>query len=406
MNLYESIKEYQKLNESTDWKALKSGLGSCRSADDLQDLMHSTMDGSDFGTYSDYVYEIDSSSDLQWAKKELRQLADSKIKENQQKDKSTLSFKTKTSKYFKEFSNFISSLGGSTEYTYDDVLDYNIQDSFNSLTKSVKDKETELKKLILSYDNTDIDKYVDTTSGSFLIRLNEDDNTFRFRFSLFVPTLLRYYKNYNIDLNKDDIQINELDKIMTSTLKIVKDSLTDIFNSFDINDYTQWLDKQIELYKNKVQKRADRKNAKEQAISQDYNSVKLSKQNLIDIIDKQTNLSQDVFSRQSGSFYINGTLPDGHKASVTVKLVGGLPAGEFGFELPETTKNLDFKKHCVDTLVSELNATSGSDRVDNSYGHHGEVVGKTYKAPVSNLLKLPDIIEKLNSELNSTINTN
>lgn len=405
MNLYESIKKYQKLNESTDWEALKRGLGSCRSADDLQDLMHSTMDGSDFGTYCDYVYDINDNSDLQSAKKELKQIADSKIKENTQKGKATNSFKTMASKYFKEFSEFISGLGGSTNYESDDILNYNIQDSFDSLTKSVKDKEEELKELLLSYDSKDTDSYA-SASGNFIISLNDLDNTFRYNFSLYVPMPLSHYKNYNKNLSEENISINELDKTMTSALKTIKDSITDILNSFDINDYTQWLDKQIELYKNKIQKRTDRKSAKEQAISQDYNSVRLSKQDLINILDKQTNLSQDLFNRKFGSFYVKGNLPDGHKASVTIKLFGGLEPGFFGFEVPETTKNSDFKKHCVDTLVSGLNATAGPDREDHSFGHHGEVVGKTYKVPVSNLTKLPDIIEKLNSELTTTLNIN
>lgn len=74
----------KRLNESagrtTDWKALKAGLSSCKTADDLQELMIGTMSVGDYSQHCDYVYEVEDSSTLSWAKKELRKLADENLK--------------------------------------------------------------------------------------------------------------------------------------------------------------------------------------------------------------------------------------------------------------------------------------------------------------------------------------
>lgn len=69
-----------KLNESSDWNALKDGLTHCRSAEDIAELMHSTLDGADYGEYCDYAEEIDGDYKVSDAKKDLRKIANDKIK--------------------------------------------------------------------------------------------------------------------------------------------------------------------------------------------------------------------------------------------------------------------------------------------------------------------------------------
>ena len=89
-----------KLNESTDWERLKSGLSYCKSAEDVEELMHETMDSRDYSEYCDYHYEIEDGdkSSLSWAKKELRKLANEHLKNT----KSSGGIKSKIDKIVKK----------------------------------------------------------------------------------------------------------------------------------------------------------------------------------------------------------------------------------------------------------------------------------------------------------------
>lgn len=393
----------KKLKESTDWKALKAGLSSCNSADDLQDLMHSTMDGNDFGRYCDYVYEIESKSDLQWSKNELKKLANENIQKSSEDDKRDSNFKNTCEKYIKELDTYFKGLGGSTDKDDSIGIRYDLTSVYDSMVSSAKSKEKELLDLMSSYDGFKITDSYYTFTGYFNISLDTEDedeeDIFDYNFNVFAPYIIDKYLDYKgltaFKTNSRGVPVKDIDKIIPDVINKIKESFDKIIKSFDVNNYQQWLDKQIEVYNNKIQRRENRNKEKQNALSNDAGSVKLSKQNVIDILDKQSDLPSEMFDRNYGSLYVKGTLSNGYKTSVTIKLFGGNNPGEFDFGVADVTKNPDFVKHCIDELVSGLNAKEAPDRKEAGSGR----TIHCYTTSIDNINKVSSIIKKLNSEL-------
>jgi len=75
MNLFEAIKNNLNEADTTDWESIYKEVSSCRTADDLEELMHAYMTGTDFGKNSDIVMEIGDSYSVASAKKDLKSLA-------------------------------------------------------------------------------------------------------------------------------------------------------------------------------------------------------------------------------------------------------------------------------------------------------------------------------------------
>lgn len=65
-----------KESDVTNWKELVNGLSTCKTSNDIEELMTSTMSSSDWSKYCDIYYEIDDSSfTVSDAKSQLKKLA-------------------------------------------------------------------------------------------------------------------------------------------------------------------------------------------------------------------------------------------------------------------------------------------------------------------------------------------
>lgn len=402
MKLYESIKKH--LKESDDVSYINSVLQSLNSSTakelydyGFKDFLMETLDSDDYSQYSDYAMEANSVSEVSWALKELKKIFKEKLKDAQKSDKNKASFLSKTKKYIDDLQEFINTLTPTSPWG-NSGFSFNLTKLGQKLTKAFTAKEDELLKLRSTYGHAayrgDIFGYFDIRDDSY------DDNTqtfgylFNINFSYPLTDYVATKDVFKFIRYDSSLSLDELSKTMTTLIPEIKKSFEDLFLSFDPSDYEKFLDSQIALYKNKIQKRNDRNNAKEKALSQDVNSIKLSRQDVINIISKQSpKLSSDVFDANFGSLYIKGTLPNGYKTSITVKLYGGKNPGEFEFGIADVTRNQDFVEYCTKELVSGLGATKTEDRKEPSRLVH------CYSAPTDNLSKLPGIIDKLNSEL-------
>lgn len=142
--------------------------------------------------------------------------------------------------------------------------------------------------------------------------------------------------------------------------------------------------------------------------STDYSNLKLSKSEVIDLLNKSLlNIPSKIYDSTKGKFILHGVLSDKYlsrgRDTLFIWLFGSKTPGTFTYGITPSieTKFTDF---VTNKLIQQLDATQIDSRRDpNAYNFRSSRYMKDidcYKAPLENLIKLPEIVEQIyNSEL-------
>lgn len=268
MNLYESYINKLRESEISDWKGLLKALPSCKEANDIEEVMDYYLSDIDWSEQCDIYYEINGTSyTVSDAKKDLKDLANRKLKE---KTKSNNSSKFNASKYINEFKKFIDNMGGTTKvenYWEEDTLQYDLTNVLiNKLSEKIVSKLEQWHKLKGVHGDFEI-KFGGVfrlSSKPFINIFKNNELTIGQVFTLCAPSLLKRFVEDNISKNKDltdffsgwwgfgegeAISPDNFDTILSNEIKAVEDLINYILNDFDTNAFEQFLNKEIKSIK-------------------------------------------------------------------------------------------------------------------------------------------------------------